>query len=406
MKIIILSQWFYPEPDLKGLPFARELVRNGHEVQVLTGFPNYPEGRIYNGYKIRAFQREIIDGINILRVPLYPNHDQSAFKRVLNYLSFAVSASILGTLLLRKADVMYVYHPPATSAIPAIVIKLLRHIPIVYDIQDLWPDTLVATGMFSSRQGIKLVDSYCRLCYKMFSKIVVLSPGFKNKLIDRNVPADKISVIYNWANDIRFPDKSVESLKSEFGFDEKFTVLFAGTMGKAQALESVIWAAKRVSEIRKDIQFAFIGGGIEVPELKKLTVSLNLGNVKFIDRVPPSNIGGLLKAADILLVHLKRDPLFDITIPSKTQAYLMAGKPILMCVDGDASEIIHRSGAGKCCEAENPDMIARRVIEFYKMSKQDLMQMGKNAKKFYDGNLSIEIGTKELLEKFNEVIFN
>ena len=146
MKILILSQWFDPEPDFKGLLFARELVARGHEVEVLTGFPNYPGGKIYPGYRIRPWARERLDGIDVLRVALYPSHNNSGLHRIFNYVSFFISAAVFGTALIRKPDVMYVYHPPITVGFAATVIGFLRRAPFVYDIQDLWPDTVAASG--------------------------------------------------------------------------------------------------------------------------------------------------------------------------------------------------------------------------------------------------------------------
>ena len=157
MRILFLTQFFAPEPSFKGLPFAKELTRLGHEVQVLTGFPNYPGGHAYDGYQVKFFQRETMDGIPVLRVPLYPSHDKSVFRRSLNYLSFAASAASIGAALGKPADVMYVYHPPGSIGLPAILISKLRHIPFVYDIQDLWPDTVAATGMVDSRVVLQLL---------------------------------------------------------------------------------------------------------------------------------------------------------------------------------------------------------------------------------------------------------
>lgn len=404
MKILIISQWFYPEPDLKGLTFAMELKRQGHEVQALTGFPNYPGGKIYPGYKIKFLQKENIQGIDVIRVPLYPSHDGSGLKRMANYLTFAFSAAVFGSLLVKKADVIYVYHPPATIAIPAVVIKYLRRIPVVYDIQDLWPDTLKATGMFNNDFGLKLVHCYCNIAYKLMDRILVLSPGFKKMLKQRGVKDNKIHVVYNWSNDIGLPEESEEELKKEFGFWGKFTFLFAGTMGKAQALDSVLLAAEKLKIINPNIQFAFIGGGIEVGNLKKIALDKKLDNVVFLKRVPPQSVGRVLKAADVLLVHLRKDPLFEITIPSKTQAYLLMGKPVLMCVGGDARDLIEKSGAGKYCEPQNHSEIVNRVLEFYNMTKAELSKMGNNGRNYYNKNLSIEVGANKICTIFESVV--
>ncbi len=162
---MILSQFFAPEPNFKGLPFARELVRRGHEVEVLTGFPNYPGGRLYPGYRVRPWRREIIGGIAVNRVPLYPSHDRSAVRRAANYASFALSASVLGPWLVKKPDVVYVYHPPATVGLPAMALRALCRCPLVYDVQDLWPDTVASSRMMGNRRLISALDRCCRLVY-------------------------------------------------------------------------------------------------------------------------------------------------------------------------------------------------------------------------------------------------
>jgi len=201
MRILFLTQWFDPEPIFKGLPFARQLAQAGHEVEVLTGFPNYPEGKLYDGYRLRPWQREVIDGISVIRVPLFPSHDASAMKRISNYASFAFSSAILGTFLVRPADVTYVYHAPGTVAFPAAILKALRGIPFVYDINDLWPDSLPATGMLKNRAILKALDWWSRLTYKLATHIVIGSPGVKKVLQERGVPEEKISVIFNWCDE-------------------------------------------------------------------------------------------------------------------------------------------------------------------------------------------------------------
>lgn len=406
MKILLLTEWFHPEPDLKGLPFARELQKKGHKVQVLTTFPNYPSGRVYRGYKIKCIQREIIDGVEIIRVPVFPSHDTSAFKRILTYLSFAFFASIIGVFAVKKADIMYVYHPPATVTLPALIIKFFRRIPIVYDIQDIWPDSLKHSGMVKEGSFIlKFMNWYGNISYKLVDKIVVLSNGFKKLLIERGVPEKKITVIHNWANDIPLPkdDFDRDQKRAVLKFDDKFVVLYAGNMGPGQAMSSVLSALAVIKDTHPQVMLALIGGGIEVDHLKKLQKELNLTNVMFLERVQPAQIGEILLAGDILLVHLKSDKLSDITIPSKTQAYLLVGQPILIGVKGEASEMVQKANAGLVCESENPQDIAQKIIEASEMDKTILQQMGKNGKIFYDNNLSISLGSEKFIEIFGNI---
>jgi colanic acid biosynthesis glycosyl transferase WcaI len=179
MKILFLTQWFDPEPGSKGLAFARADVHRGHEVEVLTGFPNYPGGRLYPGYRLKLRQRELMEGIPIVRVPLYPSHDGSVINRVANDISFALAAATVGVSSVQRPDVAYVYYPPATSAFPAIVLKAFRGVPFVLDIMDLWPDTLAATGMVAGQSVLRAVARGCRLAYRSAARIAVVTPGFK-----------------------------------------------------------------------------------------------------------------------------------------------------------------------------------------------------------------------------------
>lgn len=405
MRILLITQWFQPELIFKGLPFAKELSKLGHEVEVLTGFPNYPEGKIYEGYKIRLFQKEIMDGIPVIRVPLYPRHDKSGVGRFINYVSFAFSAAIIGPWVVKKADVAYVYHPPATVGLPAIIIRILRRIPFVYDIQDLWPDTLKATGMFHNKLGLWLIDKWCRLIYRIANKIVVLSPGFKKALIERGVRSEKIEIVYNWADDTMVkPTKRDPTLAAKFGMFGKFNIVFAGNIGKAQALESVLTAADILRKESSHIQFVFVGGGLEVENLKRKARDMGLRNVIFIPKQPMSEIGAILVLADVLLVHLKKDPLFRITVPSKIQAYMAIGRPILIGVQGDAADLIVNAGAGFTCIPENSESIADGVRRFLKMSPEELEAMGENGRKFYQQELSLAVGTKKLAEVLKSAV--
>jgi colanic acid biosynthesis glycosyl transferase WcaI len=404
MKVLFLTQWFDPEPIFKGLPFARALRDRGHEVQVLTGFPNYPEGKLYPGYRLRLMQREVMDGIEVIRVPLYPSHDSSALRRVANYVSFALAASLIGSWAVRRADVMYVYHPPATVALPAIVIGTLRGIPFVYDIQDLWPDALAATGMVKSGFLLRLVDWWCRMTYGMADRIVVLSQGFKRVLVQRGVEEAKVEVIYNWAEEGAAAAAPPNASLSPDALPGPFNVVFAGTMGKAQALETVLQAARIVKGSDPDVRFTFIGGGTEVERLLDLAREMQLDNVVFEARRPMSEMGAVLGAADLLLVHLKDDPLFAITIPSKTQAYMAAGRPIVMAVRGDAAELVKRADAGVACPPEDPEALAKRIIELRRLPWERLEEMGQNGREFYKRELSIQVGVGRFEELFRLVI--
>jgi glycosyltransferase involved in cell wall biosynthesis len=397
MRILFLTQWFDPEPTFKGLQFALALQARGHSVQVLTGFPNYPGGKVYPGYRIHLWQREVMHGIPVLRVFLYPSHSRSAAGRVLNYLSFAVSASVLGTLLVKPADVAYVYHPPATVGLPALAFKYLRHIPFMYDVQDLWPDTLTATGMVNGSVVLRLLGRWCQLVYRAAGRIAVLSPGFQQRLSERGVPSSKVRVIYNWTHAIRpaAPDAALaESLAG------KFVVLFAGNFGAAQGLDTVLDAAKLTQDRHPAVCFAFAGSGVEESRLRQRAVAEGLGNVVFLGRRSPEAMGGVYAWAAALLVHLRDDPLFAITIPSKTQTYLAIGKPILMGVCGDAADLVRAAGAGIVFASGQAAALAQAVEELLAMPESARERMGVAGRAYYEAHLSLAAGVKAFEEEF------
>jgi len=399
----MLTQWFQPEPIFKGLPFAKDLIKRGHSVTVVTGFPNVPEGKIYPGYKISLLKRETMDGVEVIRVPLYPSHSKSVIGRTANYLSFAISAAILGSIVTKRPDILYVYHPPATVGMAGLVLKKIHRVPMVYDIQDLWPDTLVATGMVKEGIIISIVNSICKLIYNQASHITVLSPGFKSKLIERGVPSDKIDVIYNWntedfyLNTPESADPFVESV-----FSDRFNIVFAGNLGRAQGLDNVLAAASILLHSHPKIQFVFVGSGIEENRLKDETEKMHLTNVRFLPWRTAEQMMIIYKLADVLLVHLKNDPLFSITIPLKTQTSLVIGKPVLMVVRGDASELIKRANAGICAEPGNPGALVDAARILYSMSPSQREQLGLNGYRFYMSELKMSVG----VDKFENLFRN
>jgi len=395
MRILIISQWFDPEPTVKGAAFVAALVAQGHEVAVVTGFPNYPGGKVYPGYRIRPWQRERIAGADVIRVALWPSHSTSAVGRAANYLSFALTATI-GVLAVKRPDIAYVYHPPGTTALPALLLKLLRGVPFVLDIQDLWPDTLTATGMVGPGRALRLMGAAMAFIYRHAARITVLSPGFRRILIERGVPDAKLSVISNWSFTPPAISDDVHPDRTELFGDARFVVLFAGTMGRAQALETVLDAAAILAERDPSIHFALMGGGIERDALARAAASRQLGNVRFIDRCSPAEAALRLGLADALLVHLRDNPLFAITIPSKTQAYLRSGKPILMGVRGDAAAMVEEAQAGLAFEPQNAQAMADAVLRLATMPQAELSAMGVAGSSYYARALSIEVGGQRM----------
>jgi glycosyltransferase involved in cell wall biosynthesis len=300
---------------------------------------------------------------------------------------------------------MYAYHPPLTVGVTAILIRFFRRTPLVYDIQDLWPDTLAATDMIKNTTALRLIEGLCGWVYRHSDFITVLSPGFKRRLIEQGVTANKLSIIYNWADEASLTASSAR-LPTEFPGQDYFRILFAGNMGKAQALEVVLEAALLLKDQCPHICFILVGDGVEKNRLMDKAKEIALSNVLFLPRVSMNEIGGYLSAADALLVNLSNDPLFEITIPSKTQAYMAAGKPILMAVSGDAADLLRFANAGVAVPPGSASLLSEAVKYLADLSPRELKALGQNASTFYNANMSLRIGVQSFKRIFNEAIEN
>lgn len=375
MRILLLSFFYQPEPnDVKAHLLGKELVERGHDVTAITTFPNYPHGQIYPGYNQKWRQWENKDGVKLLRVPLYPDHSRSSFKRALSYGSFMASAAILGPLLTRRPDVMWVFHPPLTTAFAGWWISLLKQAPFVLEIQDLWPESLSSTGMFSDSRGLRMVGRAAKFIYRRSAALAVNSPGFKRNLIGKGVPEDKIHIFPHWADEtIYHPVDPDPAWGERYGLQGKFNVIFAGNMGPAQALHTVIDAAAQTQD-SPDLQYVLIGDGLDLPSLQER--ARDLPNVRFIERQPAEHMPQFYAWADALLVTLKDDPLFTITIPSKTVSYLACGRPIVCAVAGDGAAVIRQANAGLTCPPEDASALAKAVKSLYTTPRPDREIMG------------------------------
>jgi colanic acid biosynthesis glycosyl transferase WcaI len=408
VRTIFLTQWFDPEPGaIRGLPLARWLTGRGHDVRVLTGVPNYPGGRVYPGYRMRLWQREVMNGVPVLRVPLYPSHDGSSLGRVANYASFALSAATVGAALIGRGDVAYVYHPPPTIGLAAGVLKTLRRMPFVYHIADMWPESVVESGMLDSAAVRRLLQGllsvWCRAVYRQARAITVLSPGFKRLLVERGVPGDKIHVIYNWTDETLFrPVMRDERLARELGLAGRFNIVYAGNLGRLQGLEAVIRAAARVRSVRA-IQVVIVGVGQQEPELRTLARSLGATNVLFVGRRPYQEMPQIGALADVHLVHLRDLPFFRATIPSKTQVALACARPVLMAVNGDAADIVRKAEAGVTCPPEDESRLADAMVALAETPREELEAMGQRGRRFYLDEMSLDIGGRQMDGLLREV---
>jgi colanic acid biosynthesis glycosyl transferase WcaI len=390
MRILYLTQWFEPEPMIKGVKFVRGLQDLGHEVEVVTGFPNYPTGKVYPGYKVKLYRREEIDGIVVHRLALYPSHDRSSFRRSLNYLSFMVTCAIFAAGRARRYDVIYSY-PPITVGLAAAFAGWISRRPFVLDIQDLWPDSVVKSGMGGGARLEGVLNLMCNFTYRAAARIIVQSKGMKRVLIERGVPGSKIDVVYNWADEDAARPGSGADL-APYGFAGKFNVVYGGNLGRVQGLDTLVKAAHAAAAEVPSLQLLLIGDGIEGDSLRALVGELGAKNVRIAPGVPRAQIGDIFAAADVLVLHLWDDPLFEITIPQKTQFYMAMGKPVLIGVKGEAAEFITAAGAGVAAPPQDEGAIAGAMVRLARMPKGELQEMGKRGNEAYYRSCSFAEG--------------
>ena len=377
MRVVILTQYYPPEPIPKPHELARGLTDRGHQVTVVTGFPNYPAGKLYPNTHLRLWKWESVDGIRVLRLPLYSDHSRSAVRRVLNYGSFAASAVLLGSVLSGPVDAIFAEHPPLTTGLAAWILGRVRRARFLFAVNDLWPESVEATGMVRSRRVLKWMGYLERFVYRRAAAIAVISPGVKKNLVGKGVPPGKVHVIPHWADESLYrPVPPNPELAKNLGMAGRFNVVFAGQLGLAQGLDVVLDAAEELLGLC-DAQFVLIGDGTDADQLRRSAGERGLGNVRFLGRQPAERMAEIFAISDVLLVHLRDEPLFRITIPSKTMAYMACGRPVLMAVEGDAADLIQAAGAGVTCRAGDAKDLAETVRKLRAMDRAELEKMGR-----------------------------
>ncbi len=393
MRILFISQLFDPEYSIKGLALMQRLVADGHQVEVLTTFPNYPTGKVFEGYSVKFRQVEDCGGVRVVRLWSHISHSKSKFSRAWSYLSFTLMA-LFAALFTQKPDVVYTYHPQSTTGLIGLLMKLFRGVPFITDVQDLWPDALSATGMRRDGVLLKGIGRWCALVYKCAAKIVVLSEGFKQALIDRGVSAEKIHLVYNWCPEEQRIANVLEQSSKVIQNEGPARFVYAGNLGAAQALTSIIKALGRFQ--KSELTLTLIGGGVEKEQLKNFVAEAKLENIFFGDYVPSSQIFNVLADADVLVIHLKDDDLFRITIPSKTQSSMAMAKPILMAVGGEANKLVVEADAGAVAEPEDEHSIQEAAATLL-AKRHTWQQLGQNSRNFYQQKLCMDVNYQKLL---------
>lgn len=403
MRALLVSMHYRPEPcDTRTSVLAAELVKQGHEATVLTSFPNYPFGRIYDGYRQRAVQRETIEGVNVVRVPMFPDHSTSVKRRALSYLSFGASASVIGPLAVPRPDLVWIHHPPLTTGVAGWWLSRLKRVPFVYEVHDLWPETLTSSGMVGDSGVTRAISRACSFLYRRAAAVVVTSPGMRSHLVSQGVDEGKVFVVPQWADESA---PSVVERDAAFGASNhlagKFNVVFTGNVGAAQSLDTVLGAAQ-ILQTERDIQFVIVGAGVELDRLRAKAARMK--NVRFLGQYPKEEMPQFFAWADALVVTLKRDPLFEITVPSKLQTYLRAGRPILCGVGGDAAAVVEESGAGLTFPAGDDLALARSVRRLASMLPEMREAIGASGRNAYEAKYSVARSMESYSQIFGSIL--
>ena len=403
MKMLIVSQYFWPEAfTINSL--VRSISDKGVDVTVLTGKPNYPEGKIFKGYAAMGCFEETYEGIRVLRVPLFPRGYKSALRLALNYVSFIISGAICGSWLLRgsKTDVVFVYAlSPLLQALPALLLARLKGCPMVLWVQDLWPDSLEATGYVRNRLILSLVGWVVGFIYRRADLILISSRPFEEP-IARLAPGRRIIYHPNSVDEVFCnPDAGLKINLPVL--DEGFSVVFAGNVGEAQAMNIIVEAATQLAT-NSEIRIVILGTGSQFEWVGRQVRDRGLKNLYLEGRFPVEAMPHLLSKASLLLVTLADCPIFAATLPNKIQAYLAVGRPIVASMNGEGARLIKESEAGFSVPAEDARGLADAILKLYRMLPEERERLGANGKLFYENQFHHESLVADLLRHLQNVI--
>jgi glycosyltransferase involved in cell wall biosynthesis len=384
MKVLIITQYFYPE-NFRVNDLAAWLAERGHEVTVLTGIPNYPSGRYFSGYGLFRRRTEIWNGVSVVRAPLVPRGSGGSIRLVLNYLSFAIMASLLGLLRLgRRYDVIFVHEPsPITVGIPAIVMRRRTGARLFFWVLDLWPESVAAAGGVRSRWVLGPLERFVRWIYARCDRVLVQSRAFFPSIRAKGVPEEKISYFPNWAEDIFRP---VPVDEPPVALPSGFRIIYAGNIGVAQDFPTILAAAEILKD-KTDVHWILIGDGREASWVREQVARRGLGDtVHLPGGFPIEQMPAFFANADAMLVSLKSNPVFTLTVPAKVQAYMACGRPILAMLEGEGARVVTEAGAGFACAAGDATGLADMAMRMRGMSSADRASMGARGREYYLSN--------------------
>jgi len=400
MRILYLSQYFPPEvgaTQTRAYEMARGLIQAGHHVTMVAEVPNHPSGIIPPDYRGKLYERVDLDGIDVIRVWVKTAPVKTFGTRMAFYLSYMLNGTLAGLFLARRHyDVVYATSPPLFVGGAGLALSRLRRTPLVFEVRDLWPESAVALGELKSPRAIALAERLERACYRRARRVVVVTTGIRQRLLERGLPSDKLALIPNGTNtDLFQPQPEAgATLRDELGLNDAFVVLYAGIHGIAQGLETVIEAA-RLLQAEADIHFLFVGEGPVKKETMALAEGYGLNNVRFHPEIPREQVPAFLSAADVALVPLRKLDLFKGALPSKMFDAWAAGCPTLVSIEGEAQRVLERSGAGRFVEPENPQALVE-AIRALAADREGGRQMGNKGRAFVRAHYSRQAQARQL----------
>lgn len=400
MRILVVSQYFWPE-NFRVNDLVKEWVQRGHQVTVLTGIPNYPAGKVFDAYRKRPSDFLQYEGAKVIRVPMLPR-GTGGLRLMLNYLSFVLGGSLFGPRRLRgiEPDVIFVFEPsPVTVGLPAVLLGKIKRAPVVFWALDLWPETLAAIGVIRSPLVLKWVGCVVSFIYNRCTLVLGQSRGFLQSIARYCDDKDKIRYFPSWAEDV-FINSQAEPAPEVPDLTDGFTIVFAGNIGEAQDMSAVLDAAERLKD-NTAIRWVIVGDGRKSECLRSEVSRRDLRDrVLLPGRFPVERMPSFYYHADALLVSLKRDPVFSMTIPGKVQSYLMAGIPLVGMLDGEGAAVIRDANAGLACEAGDSAGLAKAVLTIAAMTRDERHELGLNGRKYAQQ----EFGRSQLMDRLEKFL--
>lgn len=378
MRILFLTDNFPPEvnaPANRTYEHCREWVKQGVGVTVITGAPNFPKGKVYDGYKNKLFQVEYIDGIKVIRVWTYITANEGFIKRILDYISFSITSFLFG--LFQKGDIIVATSPQFFTALSGRWLSFFKRKPWVFEVRDLWPESIVAVGAMKKNRIIRFFEWLEKRLYKSADQIVVVTDAFREIISNRGIDKNKIFIHKNGANlELFQPQEKKQELLAKLGLENKRIFAYIGTHGMAHGLTFILESIAEIQKTHPGYHFLFIGDGAEKSKLLELNKSLKLNNTTFLESVGKGEVVDYLSCIDIALVNLRKRDTFLTVIPSKIFESAAMLKPILLGVEGEAKGIIENYQAGLCFEPENKEDFLAKMNEIIQEENYEIYQDG------------------------------